>query len=580
MIKSLQYLSIALLLTFFSSSLSAQTVLGGEVHGSFEIDGQLYKSDNSLGITSETLNGKKAGFNGFGNLTYTLGNFTAGMRYEAFLPPLNGFSNNYEGSGIANWYADYKNDLLQITVGNFYEQFGSGLTLRSYEEWALGYDNSLRGLRLKLTPFKGVTIKALVGYHREYWKEYTANSRGLVKGADVEFSLNDLIPSFSESKTRITIGGSIVSKYEKPINKTLVIPGDTIIYKYDFPSNVAMGAGRININHGGWNFMSEYAYKANDPNATNNYIYKAGQALYSTLSWSTKGFGIMGGFKRIDNMGFKSRMTETGQILDINFLPPLTKMHQYSFAMMYPFASQPNGEMALQGQVDFTIPKNSLLGGKYGTQITLNYSRVTNIDKQQVDDATAIDQTGTLGYKSDFFAFGGELYYSDLSVMIGKKLNHSLKGTLGVMLQEYNKNVMEGHKDEYDNVKSTIIIGDVTWRLNNRHALRFENQWLFTKQDKGNWVAGTIEYTVSPNWFFAVQDEYNYGINDVSSDHSSTEGELEKIHYYNLSAGFIKGNSRIAVSYGRQREGLLCVGGVCRQVPAATGFTLTLTTSF
>ncbi|HML86108.1 MAG TPA: DUF6029 family protein [Bacteroidales bacterium] len=34
------------------------------------------------------------------------------------------------------------------------------------------------------------------------------------------------------------------------------------------------------------------------------------------------------------------------------------------------------------------------------------------------------------------------------------------------------------------------------------------------------------------------------------------------------------------MSYGRQREGLLCVGGVCRQVPAATGFTLTLTTSF
>jgi hypothetical protein len=288
----------------------------------------------------------------------------------------------------------------------------------------------------------------------------------------------------------------------------------------------------------------------------------------------------MGGFKRIDNMGFKSRMTETDQILDINFLPPLTKMHQYSFAMMYPFASQPNGEMALQGQVDFTLPKNSFLGGKYGTQITVNYSLVKNIDKNPVDDLTAVNQTGTLGYKSDFFAFGGELYYSDFSLLLGKKLNSHLKGTLGFMLQEYNKNVMEGHNNEYDNIKSTIIIGDVTWRLNNRHALRFENQWLFTKQDKGNWVAGTIEYTISPNWFFAVQDEYNYGINNVNSSNSESTEELEKIHYYNLSAGFIKGNSRLAVSYGRQREGLLCVGGVCRQVPAATGFTLTLTTSF
>ncbi|HML86107.1 MAG TPA: DUF6029 family protein, partial [Bacteroidales bacterium] len=145
---------------------------------------------------------------------------------------------------------------------------------------------------------------------------------------------------------------------------------------------------------------------------------------------------------------------------------------------------------------------------------------------------------GTLGYKSDFFAFGGELYYSDFSLLLGKKLNSHLKGTLGFMLQEYNKNVMEGHNNEYDNIKSTIIIGDVTWRLNNRHALRFENQWLFTKQDKGNWVAGTIEYTISPNWFFAVQDEYNYGINNVNSSNSESTEELEKIHYYNLSAGF------------------------------------------
>ena len=55
MIKSLQYLSIALLLTFFSSSLSAQTVLGGEVHGSFEIDGQLYKSADGKNWDYEVL---------------------------------------------------------------------------------------------------------------------------------------------------------------------------------------------------------------------------------------------------------------------------------------------------------------------------------------------------------------------------------------------------------------------------------------------------------------------------------------------------------------------------------------------
>ena len=34
------------------------------------------------------------------------------------------------------------------------------------------------------------------------------------------------------------------------------------------------------------------------------------------------------------------------------------------------------------------------------------------------------------------------------------------------------------------------------------------------------------------------------------------------------------------LSYGKQREGIICVGGVCRQVPAANGFSVTITSSF
>ena len=62
----------------------------------------------------------------------------------------------------------------------------------------------------------------------------------------------------------------------------------------------------------------------------------------------------------------------------------------------------------------------------------------------------------------------------------------------------------------------------------------------------------------------------NYG-NDISS---------QRLHYYLLSAGYTYNTSRIALSYGRQREGILCVGGVCRYVPAASGVTLTVTSSF
>ena len=110
----------------------------------------------------------------------------------------------------------------------------------------------------------------------------------------------------------------------------------------------------------------------------------------------------------------------------------------------------------------------------------------------------------------------------------------------------------------------------MTYKLSQKHSLRMELQGLFTKQDKGNWAAATIEYTVAPKWVFSLQDEYNYG-NDIVDN---------RLHYFNAAFDYTKNTTRIGLSYGRQREGLLCVGGVCRYVPAANGITLTITSSF
>jgi len=83
-------------------------------------------------------------------------------------------------------------------------------------------------------------------------------------------------------------------------------------------------------------------------------------------------------------------------------------------------------------------------------------------------------------------------------------------------------------------------------------------------------LAGLLEFTVSPKWFVSVSDQWNYG-NAVKS---------QRLHYYNVTAGFIYNTTRIALSYGRQREGIICVGGVCRYVPESTGVSLTVTSSF
>jgi len=540
----------------------------GSITGNFQMDAQYYQKDSNIGAPEVP---EQLLMNSFANIIYTNGKFTTGLRYESYRNPMLGFDNRYKGSGIAYRFATYTADEFDITIGNFYEQFGSGLIFRSYEERNLGYDNAMDGVRVKFNPVQGVMLKAIIGTQRFFWEE----GPGIVRGGDAEFALNDLFSTMAENKTRITLGVSAISKFQAT---------EEILYdatkKFDLPENVAALAGRMNLSRGNFNLNTEYAYKSMDPNSLNNYIYRHGEALMVTASYSQKGLGVILSAKRIDNMAFKSKRTETGNMLFINYLPALTKQHTYNLSAMYPYASQPNGEMAIQGEIIYTIPKNTFLGGKYGTELKINYSRATSIDKKALNDSTAIDEKATKGYTSGFFMFGDKLYFQDFNLEVTKKINTRIKGSISYVNILYNKSVIEGHPGAPE-VTANIVIADITYKLTSQKSIRFEGQHLLSKGDlndnedpskgeKKNWIMGMIEYSISPHWFFSVMDQYNY----------SNDENDKKIHFYNVGLAYNKNSSRIQLSYGKQREGILCVGGVCRQVPAANGLSITITSSF
>jgi len=119
-----------------TSIVTAQGFLSkSQVHGSFEIDGMYYQADDALGITESDIDGNIFGFNAFADIIYSIGDFSAGFRYEAYLPPIAGFDRSLDGQGFPYLWASYTTDKFSFTVGNFYEQFGNGLTLRTYQEW-------------------------------------------------------------------------------------------------------------------------------------------------------------------------------------------------------------------------------------------------------------------------------------------------------------------------------------------------------------------------------------------------------------------------------------------------------------
>jgi hypothetical protein len=538
-------------LAFISQESKAQNVdqilSNGEIRGNFQLDMQYYQEDTIIGAQDVP---EKILSNGFLNLVYTNGSFSMGARYESYLNALLGFPTGYQGNGITYRFASFEREQLSITVGNFYEQFGNGLIFRTYEERGLGYDNMMDGIRLKYRFNNGLTLTGVTGKQRIFF-EY---GEGIVRGLDAELSLNDAIPSLAESKTRVILGGSGLSKYQPDQNS-----------QYVLPENVGSLAGRININRGFFNVNAEYAWKANDPSADNGFIYKNGEALFIQTSYSRKGFGMVLAAKRNDNMSFRSDRNADQQNLLINYLPALTKQHTYNLlATLYPYAVQLNGEIAYQADLFYKFKKGSAIGGKYGMDIQLNYATANNLDTTMLNDETTVRQ----GYETNYFNVG-EVYFKDFNVQVSKKFSKKVKGIFTYANLVYNQDIIEG-KPGAPMIYADVAIADVSYKFSMKKTLRTEVQLLRTDQDNGDWATLLLEYTLSPHWFFAFLDQYNFG----------NENPEQQVHYYNGSIGYINGANRISVSYGRQRAGIFCVGGVCRVVPASSGLYLSVTSSF
>lgn len=568
--KICNYITVSLGICLASTSFGQSNTPMQSVSGNFQIDAANYQKDTAIGADP----GKEVfRYNAFGNINYSIGDFTAGFRYESYNPPLIGYLPGYKGSGIPYRFARYKHKDIDITVGNFYEQFGSGIALRAYENRGLLYDNAFDGMRVIFTPKNGITLKGLVGKQRTYF----SLSPGVVRGFDGEINVTELFDSiFKNSKTKVILGGSFVSKYQDAADPTLVLP-----------ENVGTSAGRIAVIRGGFNFNAEYAYKINDPSYQNQFTYKEGQALIASTSYGTKGFTVLLSGKMIDNMSFRSDRNATNTIDMINYIPDFSKFHTYSLMAYYPYATQPNGEVGGTGEIQYKVPKESLLGGKYGMDISVNASVYYALDTTAIDPAN--DSIRHLKYSSNYGGVG-EKYYQDINIEVSKKFSKKLKMTLMYANQFLNQSIVQFNtpdKEEHPDVSSHIGVIDITYKYKSGSAIRFETQGFFGSYDygehkydangeinivnnTGSWVSELIEWTPNSHWSITIADQYNYN-NPVIA---------KRVHYYYGMVGYVNGPTRISLSYGRQRQGIFCAGGVCRFVPASSGVSLSISSSF
>jgi hypothetical protein len=585
---------------FLPSTSFAQIKVGsGTISGDFSFNGMYYIPDSIIG--AKDVDSKVRG-NAWLNLNYTNGGFSVGARYEFYLFPLIDFQDlGYQGHGITHFFADYKNDFIQVTGGYFYEQFGQGLTLRAYEDRNLGIDNSLLGGRVKVTPYKGIQLKGVWGIERHNFNFDYIKRKDHVRGLDAEVAFADFISKLSDNGVTLTIGGSFVSRFEKAEDKMFDIYIDTlknfnyykehaisdftptdipnvircqgVIPSNSIPQNVASWAARLNFGMKGFRLEGEYAAKVNDPNLSNDYIYKRGKAFLLSTSYSMKRLGVSASFLRADNMDFRSQRDASPAYaaLTLNYIPAINRQYSYQLLGNYSYASQPNGQIGVQAQVNYQIPKKTKIGGKYGTDLTVNYARFHDIKKTFVPLADVIETvTGTEGYTSKFFAFGKNLLYQDIGFDISRRFDKHWKLMLMYNYINYNMTI----QGKPGMLKGNHMGFELTYKINDIHALRLENQYLIipkknnlADKDKGSWMYMLLEYSISPRWFITISDQWHFG-------------NEKKLHYPNGAVAFVYKTTRIALNFGKSMAGILCVGGVCRTVPASYGLGLSVTTTF
>ena len=540
-----------MLLTFVAFSAKAQ------LSGSFETYSAWYVDDNKIKL-EPTETDYRLRANSYLKLDYRYSGFSAGFQLESYEPKaLLNYSPKFEGTNLGTYYLNYTNkkNTLDITIGHFYEKFGNGLIFRTWEDKPLGIANSLLGGKIKFKPIKGIELTALYGKQRNGFANDLSDSK--LFGANTDIKISTLTKTKSAN---FGLGFSYLNKDERT---------------EDVPSQVYLISNRGYFKIKGFNIDYEYVFKSQDAlvefgEVKPEYLFD-GDAFLVNLNYSRKGFGINTNLRRTENFAlFSERKLSRNSFNEglLNYIPSITKQFDYSLTNIYVYQSQPNirfepdgnkaGEIGGQTDAFYSVKKGTLLGGKSGMTIGVNYSLWHGL-KGRYDDVNR-------EYEADFIGFG-EKFYTDFSVELRKNFSKKWTSILTYLNQYYNSKYVE---ESFGEVNAHTIVWDNQYNFSGSKTLKLELQHQWADASFKNWAAGLIEYNFNSNWSIFNNHLYNYGNDD----------DTKKIDYYSFGTSYSKKAARIQLSYGRQRGGLVCIGGVCRFVPESSGLTLNFNYSF
>lgn len=511
-----------------SVALSAQDK--GYLTGSFETNDHIYVADDKNDFTPSE---DRFASNNYLKLDYYNGNFSAGMQIEGYVPAIIGYPGELSKFALSNIYANWKDENFQITAGTFYDQFGSGLLFRSWEDRLLGLNNAIMGARFAYNWEDKIAFKALWGMPRLGMDI----SDTQVRGADLSVSLSNII---GWDNILFSLEGSVLNRFER-----ISIDAEEAGGK---PNSLGY-SGRLNFDWNGFFLKGEYVDLGSK---LVDLKPKRGNAQLVELGYNGRGLGVTLTGRRLEWMAQKITNKSLSSANLISYVPAMSTQYTYMLTTLHPYNPQLGDESTanfnsgeIGGQIDafYNFRRGTALGGKRGMRVHANFS-------------TYYTLANVGGYAP------GNLLFRDFSFDIEKQWTKEFKMVLLYSMQEYNPSYGQ-NKSTY---LSNIFVADLLYKWTPTFSTRLELQYLTTHEDKKDWMAALLEVNFAPHWSIFGSDMYNHG--------------MTKVHYYNAGVSYTKGRTRVAAGYGRYKEGFICSGGVCRTIPAYTGANFTVTTSF
>ena len=533
--------SLLFLILIISSKVFAQGTFSGDLMMNlnfFQRDTNIKAAGNPL--YDNYLSGSEAWL----ALRYNINGFTFYARADGFNHSnLKNPTNANSDFGLGAWSITKEMKDLTITVGSIYDQVGSGVLFRAYEDRGLLIDNALVGLELKYKLTNNIMLKGFTGQQKNNNGVNNVRYAPILRGFNAEGDFNvgsvHLIPGIG------ALNRTLDANSMNQVVATITAQDQPTRFEPQY--NMYAFTGYNTLTYKNFSWYAEGVYKTHEAILENSLLVdKPGTVAYTSLNYGMKGIALNLNGKRTEDFVMRTSPNEILLNGMLNRQPVIAVLRPERLMARYTPASQDISELA--GSANLLISPNDV------TNIAMTYTNINTLDGVKLFREGYVE-ANYQGMKSWIFQVGAQYL-------------------------EYNITLYQTRPATI--LKAITPFTEVTYRLSEKKSLRMELQYMDTKMDYGSWAFALLEFNIAPKWSISASDMYNISPNknEDNPNYTGIGFNPKSNHYYNIFTAYSKGANRFTLAYVKQVDGINCTGGVCRYEPAFSGVKATITSSF